>query len=121
MWIASAAWLALVLGLVWRKNRRAHVPLMLAGIIADVSLVLYLQFAREAVQTALEFKLSFLEQSHIVVSTLALVLYLPVTVLGFRLLLGEFSIAARLWHLRLAISAFVLRTLGFIFMFSMWD
>jgi len=120
MCIAAAAWCCLILGYLSRRNRKRHVPLVLAGIFLDVSLVIYLQLTRDAIQTALSFTLSTLEQIHIATSTTALLLYLPVMYFGFKLLRGDRTPATRSMHIRLAVLALFFRTVGFAFMFSMW-
>ena len=120
MWIATAAWLCLVVGLLLRKNRNRHVPLMLTGISADICLVLYLEVTKGAVEKALLFDLTPLQMTHIGFSTCALILYFPVLYLGGRLVTGKGSASTLFWHKRVAILALVLRTFGFLFMFSMW-
>lgn len=120
MYIATAAWLFLVLGYVKRKNRFYHVLLMLLGLSTDICMVLYLQITRGALQKAVELSLTPLQQSHVVTSTVALVLYVPVIFLGFRLLTGNFSSGLKRMHVRLAVTALVFRSIGFVLMFSMW-
>ena len=112
---------------------------MLSGIGIDICLVLYLQLTRRAVQKALGFDLELLQQIHIGCSTLALLLYFPTLYLGVQLLRtkapsvlcadsaildmqSEASrrMSLRRWHIRFAQSAFIARTLGLLFMFSMW-
>lgn len=118
MWIASCAWLLLVLGYGFRSRRDFHVPLVLAGILLDVGLVGYLQLTRDAVQTALEFKLGAFQQLHIGASTTALVLYPVVVITGVRMLSTP-SPRLRSIHRRFALTALGFRTAGFILMFSM--
>lgn len=118
MYIATLAWFLLTIGLVLRKQTVLHVCLMLLGIWMDITLVLYLQVTRSAVQTALSFELSLLEQVHIGLSTVALILYLPVMVLGLWLIKGS-APDWRRWHLRVGLLAYCFRTGGFCFMFSM--
>ena len=118
MLIATLAWICLTAGLIQRKDRSAHVRYVNIGIFLDIALVLYLQLTREAVQTALGFSLPMFEQVHIVFSTLALFLYFPVLYLGFGLLKGSNPVK-RKWHIRLALTSYVCRTFGFLFMFSM--
>ena len=77
MYFATIAWLVLVIGYLQRRTRSRHVPLMLAGIFMDIGLVLYLELTKHAVETALEFKLSTLQQLHIASSSVALLLYFP--------------------------------------------
>ncbi len=119
--VATAAYLTLLAGYsVRRSARTAHVALSCAAILTDIALVLTLQIQRNAVQTALAFKLSPLQQLHILFSTLALVLYFPTLYLGFRLYLGRAAGArSRLLHVRVATTALVFRSLGFAFMFSL--
>lgn len=119
MYIATVAWLLLLLGYAMRRNRAIHVPLMLLGISSDILLVLYLQLTKSAVETALSFSLSSLQQLHIACSSVALILYFPVLFLGFTLLRGRATKSARKLHVRLASTALVFRTLGFFLMFSM--
>ena len=132
MLIATVAWMLLTTGLVVRKNKSQHVALMLLGILLDIGLVVYLQLTREAVQTAVEFSLPLLEQIHIACSTVALLLYFPILYLGVKLqqqvgakepiLLNRLGFASYAWrttHIRLGLAAYIFRTLGFLFMFSM--
>ncbi len=120
MWLASVAWILLAIGYCRRRNKAQHVPLMLTGITLDITLVLYLQFTREAIQTALSFSLTPWQQIHIGFSTAALLLYFPILYLGFRLQGGNCDVSLRQLHIRLGTLALILRTLGLIFMFSMW-
>ena len=121
MGLASFNYFLLLVGFFLRKsNRRAHAGVMTTAIVSDVGLVLYLQFQRNAVATALAFKLSYANQAHIFFSTLAAVLYVPVLGLGYRLLTyREGAMKWRATHIRLGIAALVFRSLGFLLMFSM--
>ena len=118
MWIASVAWAALVIGVINRANRSRHIPLVGFAMLADISLVLYLQFTRSAVQTVVGNKLTGLELVHVGFSTLAVVFYIPTIICGLSLLKGNEGIRKR--HRMFALAAFVCRTMGFLFMFSMW-
>lgn len=119
MWLATVAWGLLVVGYGLRRRLRLHVTLMLSGILLDVSLVLYLEMTRGAVEKALSFELSFFKQLHVVFSAAALALYLPTVVLGAALLRGRGS-PLRSVHIRIATTALCLRTIGWGLMFSMW-
>ena len=119
MYIATVAWICLMLGFVNRSNRKRHIRLMLVGIFLDIGLVLFLQVTRHAVQTAMELKLEVLPQLHILFSTLALVCYFPVLWFGFQLAFGEPLRSTKTWHLRFAYPAIFFRTIGFGLMFSM--
>ena len=118
MWYASVCWVLIVLGYARRTQRNLHVPLVLSGLLGDIALVLFLQFTRDAIGTALAFKLSFWNQIHIGFSSIALVLYFPVLYFGIELLRGNEK--CRSLHHKFATTALLFRTLGFIFMFSMW-
>ena len=133
MSLAAIAYTLLVAGLIFRKNRKIHPILMSAGIALDLTIVLTLQLQRDAIQTALKFSLSPLQQLHIGCSSVATALYIPVVVLGV-LLLKSAQLSSksqpdlkmkrqvwRFWHLRLAVTAFIFRSLGFLLMFSMLE
>lgn len=120
MYIASFAWVCLVLGYSRRHDLKQHIPLVAAGIILDILLVLYLQFTRSAIQTALGFSLGPLQQIHIGFSTIALLLYFPTMYLGYKLKTDLGNGELRGTHKKVAISSLIFRTLGFLFMFSMW-
>lgn len=120
MYIALMAWLCLAFGFAKRKDRSVHIPFVLLGITLDFLLVLYLQVTRDAVGTALQFKLNIFQQIHIGFSTAALLLYFPVLYLGFRLVKRIATPAQRALHIKIAITALILRTFGVLFMFSMW-
>jgi hypothetical protein len=94
---------------------------MLFGIIMDILLVLYLQITRDAIGTALSFELAILKQIHILFSATALVLYFPTLYLGYRLVKRIATVEQRALHIKIATTALLLRTLGLLFMFSMWQ
>lgn len=119
---ASAAYFAMVIGLVLRKQRQRHIQLMNLAIVLDLALVLLLEFQRSAIATAADFSLSIAQQAHIGFSSLAVALYIPVLYLGWGLYLGKLSTDRhRRWHKRLGILAFIARTLGFLLMFSLLE
>lgn len=119
MYIASIAWALLLTGYAFRRTRSLHVPLVLGGIFLDISLVAYLEWSRGAIEKAVSFDMNGLQQVHIAMSTVALVLYFPVLGLGMRLFGDSENYSLRDLHKRVALTALIFRTLGFIFMFSM--
>lgn len=119
MVVATVAWLLLSAAYVLRSRKLIHIALANAGIALDITLVLYLQFTREALQTAASFELGLLPQFHIFASSAALVLYFPTLLLGWKLLLGLGGEQTRERHIRFAMLAYLLRTLGFAFMFTL--
>lgn len=118
MGIASFAFFLMVYGFNNRKNHLLHAKLMVSTIVLDLTLVLVLQIQRHAVQTAVSFTLSPLQQIHILVSTIAVILYFPMIYLGRKNLMGIANQSERKWHRRLGYITFIFRTLGFITMFS---
>ena len=72
-------------GLVHRKNRKVHVPLMVSAFVIDISLVLYIEFTRKAVETALTPQHP-LVVFHIVISVVVVLLYILQIGLGMNLL-----------------------------------
>ena len=118
MMAATLAYGSLVLGLVWRKHRQIHPVVMLTGIVIDVSIVLILEVQRNAIDTALSFRLSPMQQAHIGCSTTALLLYFPTVFMGWKLWKGNSTPRLRQWHINVAVVAFCFRTLGFLLMLS---
>lgn len=118
MAMATVAYGSLILGLLWRRNRRVHPVAMLFGMVIDLSIVLILEIQRSAIDTALSFKLGPLQQAHIGASSLALLLYFPTIYMGWRLWNGWQTPALRRWHVRIAVTAFCFRSLGFLLMLS---
>ncbi len=116
--VATIAFLFLVFGVASRKRTKVHVPLMLAGIGIDTTLVIALQIQRNVIQDAMTQNYSFLESSHILSSSIAFALYFPTVFLGARQFLGKGSPAGRSWHIRIALAAFAFRATGFLLMFS---
>lgn len=120
MGLATTSYAFLCCGLYLRRERKKHVGFMLAGIAQDLSLVLVLEFQRSAINTAAEFSLTPMQQAHIIVSTLAVVFYIPALILGWQRFRNPgIKESRRLWHIRCGLTAFVLRSIGFLLMFSM--
>ena len=116
--LAVIAYLALVVGLVMRKRRRIHVGFMVTGITVDFCIVIFLELTRNVTGLALTEAQEPLEYAHIISSTIAFLLYLPVVSLGVLRLRNIGPKRLRSWHIRLGITAFIFRTLGVLFMFS---
>lgn len=119
MAIATVSYLGMVLGFAFRKQRKRHVPLMHFAIITDLTLVLVLEFQRSAIKTAVGLTLDWMQQTHVTVSTLAAVCYIPMLWMGWAILRGKSGPNTARRHKILGWVTFALRTLGFVFMFSM--
>ena len=91
---------------------------MLSGIAIDTFLVLLLQVQRSVIQEAITETFGLLQAGHILSSTIAFALYFAVVPLGLRQLLKKGSSTERTWHIRLGVTAFAFRSVGFVLMFS---
>ncbi|MEO0335048.1 MAG: hypothetical protein AAF202_01550 [Pseudomonadota bacterium] len=119
---ATFAYGCLILGLIERKKRNFHMSLMLTGIVTDIMLVLILEVTRSAIGTAVGDVLNATQYTHIAVSLSAVLLYFPILAYGY-FLVGQKKDkkVMRARHMKLGISAFVLRTIGWFTMFSFLD
>ena len=84
----------------------------------DLGLVLYLEFTRSVIELTVTKSYGVAQTIHIASSAAAVVLYIPTIWLGAMLALGRGGPATRTWHLRCAVPALVLRTIGFGFMWT---
>ena len=117
-WIATLAFALIALGWTQRRRRQRHVPLVVAGIALDLGLVLALEFGRDVIGLTFTKEYSWMQWTHIGVSVVAVLLYVPVIVLGVRLLRGTVRARGRAAHRGLAHAALVARAVGFAFMWS---
>lgn len=118
MGLATVAYALMIGGLVMRRRAQDHVSMMAGALGLDLAVVLGLELSRHAVGTAVGLELGPWQQAHIYASTMAVILYAPLVVLGVRRLRGGAMPAFR-WHAPLGMLAFGLRTLGFALMFSL--
>ena len=85
--------LALLVGIALRRNRKVHPPMMITCFLADVALVTYLELARGAVEkvtTHIEKHSMPPELSiHIAIASLSIVFYIMLIVTGYRVLKGK--------------------------------
>jgi hypothetical protein len=92
-WLHAASVLVcvlLILGVLARRRRRAHIPLMLGAILIDLTIVAVIEFDRDAIATA-EAKMGPLMIVHIAISVLVLVLYGVQVVTGIKKVRGRSS------------------------------
>ncbi len=116
--LATLACVLIVAGWAKRRTRSAHVPLVLGGIAIDLALVLILELDRSVIAQTSNVAFSWMQWTHIGSSVLAVLLYIPVVVLGIRLLRGTVRARGRAAHRNLAGVALVARVVGFAFMWS---
>ena len=117
MILATLSYFVMLAGVSVRKiSPKVHTGCMAIAMLGDLGLALVLEIERGATETALSFTLGPLQQLHILHSTIAMLLYVPIAWLGFRNLKSGTS---NLWHKRLGLAAVYFRTGGFLLMFSM--
>ncbi|OFZ13223.1 MAG: hypothetical protein A2Z20_09200 [Bdellovibrionales bacterium RBG_16_40_8] len=119
MVMASLAYLLMIFGIVHRREKIIHVRLMSTAIGLDFALVLILELQRSAVETAISMSLGLPEKMHILFSLMAVLMYTPVIYFGRKRYYNQASALQKSYHMKFGIIAFSLRTLGYIFMFSM--
>lgn len=119
MGIATTAYLFICAAIYYRRQTHYHVPLVLTGILIDLTLVLTLEIQRHAVETVIEGKLEPLQKAHILFSTLALILYFPTIYCGTKLYRNRGSSLLKRAHRILGHTAFIFRTIGFVLMFTL--
>ncbi len=118
---ATLAYGLMSIGLLNRKTTIVHARLMGSAIALDLGIVVTLELQRHAINTALSFSLTPMQQAHIAMSSIATLLYFPVVFLGWKRFRGKLSASGMRWHIRLGISAYAFRTLGFILMFALLE
>ena len=118
---ATVSYLLMVCGFYFRRMVKRHAAFMLTAITLDLLIVLVLEFQRSAIKTALEFSLTLLQQAHIGASLIAVLFYFPVMGIGLWLLThrDHRNPTLRSLHIKLALTAFFFRSVGFILMFSL--
>ncbi len=124
MAVATFAYGLMVSGVIQRKKNLIHLRFMFTAILLDLILVLSLELQRSAVGTAMAMKLNPYQQLHIYFSSLAVLFYFPTIYLAMKIYrlrqIGQ-DVRGKIWHIRLGIIAFILRTFGFLLMFSLLD
>jgi uncharacterized membrane protein YozB (DUF420 family) len=101
------------LGILKRKNRKQHVPIMATVLIWDIILILQIELGRSAVEKAAKAMTNpMMLNIHVSIAVSCVVLYLFLIFTGRKLLKNDHSI--RTLHKRLGWSAFTLRLLTLI-------
>ena len=84
--VGGVAVLLIAIGLLVRRNSRAHIPLMVAAFVVDLVNLLVVEFARDAVQKTLAGGHDWLFNLHVWASFVFLVNYVVAMVTGTLLL-----------------------------------
>jgi putative Ca2+/H+ antiporter (TMEM165/GDT1 family) len=111
--VASTIVLVVIALGLWyrRRNRRAHLWLMLSAFTADVLLVLYIELTRHAVETVAT-KIKPIIWFHAGVSLAVLVCYVLMILLGRPMLVGRYE--TRKLHFIVGVTFVVLRSLNYV-------
>ena len=88
----------LVIGVLNRRRKHFHIPLMLTAMAIDVGMVLYLEIRRGVVESIPQRPMTLLLFVHVTISVLVLILYAAQVVTGYRNAKGRRSA----WHPRIA-------------------
>ena len=100
----------MIFGIMKRKNRKIHVPVMSAVLILDVLLILQIELGRSAVEKAAKVIVNpIILNVHVTFAILSVVCYVLLVITGRKLLKGEVTIRPR--HRFFGWTAFALRTL----------
>lgn len=83
----------LIVGYLNRRRKRVHIPLMATAFVIDMSIVLYIELSRGAIETA-KAKMSTLMVVHICLSVTVILLYFGQIATGIRKARGGVSA----WH-----------------------
>ncbi len=113
-WLHAASTVVLLLvaaGLYFRRRPRTHLPFMVAALVLDLSLVLYIELTRAAVETLVHKPISPILGFHVTVSVLVLLLYAAQVTLGLKKLRGGGG--SHLAHRYLGIAFVVVRLLNY--------
>lgn len=84
VFISTLVLIIIALGLVFRHNRRIHIPLMSAAFIIDLSLVLIIELQRQAIENVIVNNNLFV-WFHVSVSSLVLVTYIVLAITGSKI------------------------------------
>lgn len=109
--ISTVVLLLITAGVYFRRRTRIHLCLMLAAFLIDVSLVVYIELARHAVEKVVHHS-GLLLWTHVGISVAVLIAYLAQIQLG-RWILNGF-VASRGLHIRLGLAFCTLRLLNYI-------
>ncbi len=104
--------LIIAVGILFRKNRKVHIPLMLLAFVCDMSLVLYIEFTRKAVEQVISGLPPSLLAFHVTTSIIVVLLYLALIVSGIQIVKGKTD--RQLWHRRLATAFLIGRMINFV-------
>ncbi len=105
--------LLMVLGIIVRRRRKAHVRIMTVAMMWDVILILQIELSRSAILTATKaLSNALILNIHISIAVSTVILYGFMIYTGKKMLAGEVRIRSK--HRILGYSTFFMRVLTFI-------
>ncbi|MBY0449925.1 MAG: hypothetical protein K2X01_04795 [Cyanobacteria bacterium] len=110
--LSFAVLLIIAVGILFRKNRKIHIPVMLLAFVCDMSLVLYIEFSRKAVEQVISGLPSALLAFHVATSLIVVLLYLALIISGVQIVKGKTN--RLLWHRQLATAFLIGRMINFV-------
>ena len=119
--ISTFVVLLLAFGFLNRHKRHIHIPVMASAFVIDLGLVIYIELNRHAVETLITHSNAFMI-FHVSVSTLVLVLYVMLAVVGSKmakLTTGEQLVSLTSKHVTLARIFILFRLTNYVTSFSM--
>ena len=109
--LSTLVLLLIIGGVCYRKQTRIHLRFMLAAFIIDLSLVVYIEATRHAVNKVVHHT-SALLWFHVLVSVAVLIAYVAQIQLGRRILNG--FVASRNLHTRMGLTFCALRLINYV-------
>lgn len=110
-WLSTLVLILISAGVYYRRKPRIHLRYMLSAFVLDVSLVLYIEISRHAVEKVVHHT-GLLLWLHVLVSVAVLTAYVAQIQLGRRILNG--FVASRSLHIRLGLTFCTLRLLNYV-------
>ena len=91
--ISCGIFVLLVIGVLNRGRKRVHIPLMASAFVADMAMLLYIEFTRQAIERA-STQMTPLMGVHVLLSVIVIGLYVGQIVTGIKKARGR----SRPWH-----------------------
>ncbi len=114
--VSSIAVLLIALGWKFKKRAEIHIPLMASAFVLDLSLLLYIEFTRHAIETLQKDITTATHEGllyfHVMVSAIMLILYFVQIGTGIRLAKG--NAVSRVFHKNAAIAFVACRLLNYV-------
>lgn len=83
-YVSSFVIILITIGLIYRRNRKIHIAIMATAFLIDLSLVLIIEFQRQAIENVITNSNAFV-WFHVIVSVLVLVLYIVLALTGSKM------------------------------------